>query len=53
MYNFKEVVKVESEAVTRRCSLKKVFLEIYQNSQENTCSRVSFLKKLALSLQLY
>ena len=53
MYNFKEVVKVESEAVTRRCSLKQVFLEIYQNSQENTCSRVSFLTKLALSLQLY
>ena len=41
MYNFKEVVKVESEAVTRRCSLKEVSLEISQNSQENTCSRVS------------
>ena len=24
------------EAVTRRCSVKKVFLEISQNSQENT-----------------
>ena len=31
-----------SEAVARRCSLKKVFLEISQNSQENTCVRVSF-----------
>ena len=26
--------------------LKKVFLEILQNSQENTCARVSFLIKL-------
>ena len=30
----------------RRCSVKKVFLEISQNSQENTCARVSFLIKL-------
>ena len=34
--------------------LNKVFLEISQNSQENTCARVSFLIKLqALSLQHY
>ena len=38
--------KVFSEAVVRRCSVKKVFLEISQNSQENTCARVSFLIKL-------
>ena len=25
------------EAVDQRCSVKKVFLEISQNSQENTC----------------
>ena len=31
-----------TEAVTRRCSVKKVFLEILQNSHENTCARVSF-----------
>ena len=30
------------EAVVRGCPLKKVFLEISQNSQENTCARVSF-----------
>ena len=30
------------EAVVQRCSVKKVFLEISQNSQENTCARVSF-----------
>ena len=33
-----------SEAVVQRCSVKKVFLEIWQNSQENTC---------ASGLQLY
>ena len=34
------------EAVVQRCSVKKVFLEILQNSQENTCARVSFLIRL-------
>ena len=28
------------------CSIKKVILEILQNSQESTCARVSFLIKL-------
>ena len=27
------------------CSVKKLFLEILQNSQESTCTRVSFLMK--------
>ena len=31
-----------SEALAQRCSVKKVFLEISQNSQENTCARASF-----------
>ena len=34
------------EAVVRRCSLKKMFLKISQNSQENTCARVSFFNKV-------
>ena len=34
-----------SEAVVQRCSVKKTFLEISQNSQENSCVRVSLLKK--------
>ena len=34
------------EAVAQTCSVKKVFLEISQNSQENTCARVSILIKL-------
>ena len=32
-----------SEAVTRRCSVKKVFLKILQNSQKSICLRASFL----------
>ena len=34
-----------SEAVVCRCSVEKVFLEISQNSQENTCVIVSFFKE--------
>ena len=34
------------EAVAQRCSVKKLFLDILQNSQENTCARASFLIKL-------
>ena len=33
----------------RRCSVKKVYLEISQNSLESTCARVSFLIKLQSS----
>ena len=36
----------DEEAVVRRCFVKKVFLKIPQNSQENTCARDSFLIKL-------
>ena len=39
----------DSEAVAQRCSVKNVFLQISQNSQENTCPRVSFLIKLQAS----
>ena len=35
-----------TKAVVQRCPVKKVFLEIWQSSQENTCARVSFLIKL-------
>ena len=34
------------EAVVQRCSVKKVFLRNSQNSQENTCARLSLLIKL-------
>ena len=33
-----------------RCSVKKVFLEISHNSQDNTCARDSFLIKLQARL---
>ena len=33
-------------AAVRRCSVKKVFSEISQNSHENTCARVSLLIEL-------
>ena len=45
--------KEGTEVVVWRCSIEKVFLEISQNSQENTCARASFLIKLqALALAL-
>ena len=34
-----------SEAVAQWCPMKKMFLEISQNSLENTCARVSLLIK--------
>ena len=37
------------EAATRVVLQENVFLEISQNSQENTCARVSFLIKLQAS----
>ena len=37
---------INTETVARRCSVKKVFLKVSQNSQENTSVRVSFLIKL-------
>ena len=52
--NQKNIKRGDTEAVARRCSVKKVFLDISQNSQENTCVKVSFLIKLQASgLQLY
>ena len=37
------------EAVVQRCSVKKVFLEISQNSLENTVTKVSFFAKVTFS----
>ena len=36
------------KAVAQRCCVKKVFLEISQNSQKNTCATVSILLKKRL-----
>ena len=38
---------IKRDAVARKCSVKKVFLEISQNLQENSCARVSFFNKAA------
>ena len=43
--NYSRLIK-KSEAVVQRCSVKKVFLKISQNSQEKTCAGVSFLMGL-------
>ena len=44
---------LSTEAVAQRCSVKKVFLESFQNSQQNTCSRVlescNFIEKGTLA----
>ena len=44
-----QAILLQAEAFVRRYSVKKVLLEILQNSQENTCIRVSFLIKLLAS----
>ena len=41
--------QLSSEGVAQRCSVKKVFLEISQNSEENACARFAFLIKLPTS----
>ena len=33
------------EVAIHKCSLKKLFLKILQNSQQNTCAAVSFYMK--------
>ena len=59
IFIFEEMLSVAaselySEAVVRRWSIKKVFLEISQNLQESICARVSILIKLqAWGQQLY
>ena len=47
VYKFKQqagefLAKLLAEAVVRRWSVKKLFLKISQNSQENNCARVSY-----------
>ena len=42
-----KLTKNSTEASTGSVLQKKVFLEILQNSQENTCVRVSFFHEVA------
>ena len=41
-------ITLDTEAATRGVLLKRVFLEISQNSQEDTCVRESFSIKLQM-----
>ena len=41
---FIKLMLINIEAVVQTCSVKKVFLKILLNSQENTCARLSFLR---------
>ena len=43
---FTHFFSFSSEAVVQTCFVKKVFLEISQNSLENTCAKVFFKIKL-------
>ena len=38
------MLNLTTEAVAQRCSVKKVFLEISENPQEDTCARIFFFK---------
>ena len=42
--NMCDIIFENIEDVVERCSIKKAFLEISQNSQENTCARVSYFE---------
>ena len=40
----------KTEAISSRCSVKKMFLKISQNSQENNCARAFSLIKFSTTL---
>ena len=46
---FKKVLCKNAGADVWKCSVEKMFLKILQNSQEDTCARVAFLKMEAES----
>ena len=41
------IVIAPNRVQKQKCSVKKVFFKILQNSQENTCVRVFFFQKVA------
>ena len=43
----------KTKAVTRRCSVKDLFLKILQNSQENTWINVSFFDKVKAPAKVF
>ena len=50
--NYSVAFTSRSRSRHRRCPVKKIFLKIPQNSQENTCAIVSFLIKLPQACNL-
>ena len=42
----RSLILLKIDAFVQGCSVKKVFLEVLQNSLENTCARVSFFNKV-------
>ena len=46
--HYVETTVLISRSCLRRCSMKKVFLKLSQNSKKNTCTRASFLIKLQI-----
>ena len=46
-----QVLLSKDRSSHRRCSVKKVFLKISQNSPENTCARVSFSIKYKIKVE--
>ena len=49
MFDWVLNMPLSTTTTQRQSSIKNMFLEISQNSQENTCARVSFFKKEALT----
>ena len=41
-----EMIIQETEAVSRKYYVKKLFLKVLQNSQEDTCAKICFFIKL-------
>ena len=42
LYHFELLLFQNAEAVARKCSRKKIFLKILENSQKNICARILF-----------
>ena len=47
------LIQTQLRSSALRCSVKKLFLEILQNSQKNTCVRVFFKKMFQVSGEIY
>ena len=53
LLHFKSNRNAVQKRFARKCSLKKVFIEVLKNSQENICAKVSILIKFRLLVQVF